>query len=531
MLDIKKRIENLQSSTNDIEVKNACLEALDNLNTAFNTLTPQNESPFNQRIVIEEAISESLMEKIKDSNDIAVKDFIHVEKRISGMHNLGVKEAIKNILQDDIASNVSVKYIMENLKKMFGYPEWQVAHVVVESLKQFEWSPVVKENIKIITENINKFKEDIKIYNSVLEVKNSSTNFLMSGLEREIENYLNHRTATNRSKLLETLNKFTFDPAIKNLYNIVVESANGFQIKGNSNDAYVKNVYSPVFLNENNEEFFTVYGKPYIRINNDVRPLTETEIQHLPTDFMWLSDFLIQPNVQVSENTIKIFSRDKKIELTDNQNTPTIKINEKEVTINDFEKIYLNSGVFNQSERPVLSAVHKIVENWDSIFELDYIKSIFSHSNPHRRVDVFRCGNNIHMNKVDSMMNENIFISDCNGLQSRNLVLEFINYDLGNTFSDLLSENERTLNELTLEKQQIFDSISYLEKREKQLRDIPDTEIRESAEVIELLDAITEEIDSLKQKFAKVSTEINDYVSVKEGVDVKDEVEVLKKKD
>jgi hypothetical protein len=255
-------------------------------------------------------------------------------------------------------------------------------------------------------------------------------------------------------------------------------------------------------------------------------------MEYLPENFMWMANFLLQPNVEISEGVIKIFSRDKKVEIVEENNTPVVKINSKSVTNADFEKVYLNSGIFRVEEREVLSSVYKIVENWDSIFELDFVKSIFSHSNPNRRVDIFNTGDKLHINKIDTIMNENVFIADCNGTQSRNMVLEFMNYDLGKTFSNMLSNDEVKINELEAKRKEHLDAIAFLETRKVKIDSIEDSAVRESEEVKEIFEAINEEITRLKESYANVSNEIKNFTTVSEGVgvNVNDEVEHLKKK-
>ena len=526
MSNLKKRVEVLLGTTQVPEVREACTEALTKFSGSIIPTTP-----FSQSSVIEESIVNTLIESIENVDENVTKDFISVEKRIMGMNNLGVRKAISAVMEDELSKHPTVRYIVENLRRLNDVPEWIAADTAMEALANFEWSPVVREHLSILKENTAKYAEDIKIYKAVAEAKSSRSSYLMTGLEKHVDSYLNRRTATNRAKLMESLNKFIFDPAIKNLYNIVAESANGFQIKADSNDAYFKNVYSPVYVNEG-VEHFTVFGKAFSKKGDDVTPLTETEMEYLPENFMWLANYLLQPNVEISEGGIKIFSRDKKVEIVEENELPVVKVNGKAVTNADFEKVYLNSGIFRVEEREVLSSVYKIVENWGMIFELDFVKSIFSNSNPNRRVDIFNTGDKLHINKIDTVMNENIFIADCNGTQSRNMVLEFMNYDLGKTFSNMLSKDEVKLNELEAKRKEYLDAIAFLEARKSKIDSIEDSTVRESEEVKEIFEAINEEITRLKESYANVSNEIKNFTTVSEGVgvNVNDEVEHLKKK-
>ena len=525
MSNLKKRVEILHGATQRPEVREACTAAIGKIEGSISSVMPHS-----QISILEETIVSSLIESISNVDENITTDFVNVETRIMGMNNLGVRKAINAVMEDELSKHPTVRYIVENLRRLQEVPEWIGAETAIEALTQFEWSPIVKENLIALKENVAKYAEDIKIYKAVAEARSSRSSYLMAGVEKHIDSYLNRRTATNRAALMETLNKFVFDPAIKNLYNVISESAKGFQLKADSNDAYFKNVFSPVYVNEG-VEHFTVFGKAFAKTGDDVRVLTEAEMEYLPENFMFIANYLFQSNVEIKENKITIYSRDKKVEIID-ENGPTVTVNGKAVTNADFEKVYLNSGIFRLEEREILSAVYKIVENWDTIFELDFVKSIFSKSNGNRRVDVFRSGDKIHMNKIDTMMNENIFIADCNGIQSRDMVLEFLNYDLGNSFTDLLSRDEVKVNELETKRKEYLDAIAYLETRKATIDGVEDSTVRESEEVKEIYEAINEEITRLKESYATVTNELKTFTTVSEGVgvNVNDEIEHLKKK-
>lgn len=527
MLNIKKRIENLQKSSENPGVIDICKESLNKLKGAYTPLTP-----YNQKVIIDETISEDLIERLSSYDDLLVKDFIVSETRLNALNNLGVREAIKNLFNDELAQNVSVKYVLENLKQMFDLPEWKTAASVVETLKQFDYSPMVQENIQIIKNNIDKYNEDIKIYSAISESIKGTSAYLLNGIEKQLNEYLNRRTPSNRTQLLESLNKFIFDPGIKNLYNVISESSNGFYLKPDTKDSFVKSVFSPVFVNEK-VQYFAVNGKFFSRKGDLVNELSESEVNYLPENFVWVAKFLTNENVSVQDNLIKIYSKDKKIEIFERDENVFIKLNEKEVSVHDFERIYLNSGVFSQSERPILKAVFKIVENWNTIYELDYIKSIYSNTNKNIRVDVFNCNDvseSLHLNQVNLDMKLNKFYQNCTGTQARNLVLEFMNYDLGNTFKNLLNKEELTIKILESELKDYFEAIQMLEGKENKIKSIEDKEIRNSEEVKSLLEAISEEIDNLKETYTEINKKITGLKQISESLNVNDSVEVLKKK-
>jgi len=524
MSNLKQRIEGLVSSTNSLEAKDICNEALKQFSeyATFNLTAVASEQ-------VDAAIAESIISKLDGIQESEVSNFLTIEKRLHGMNNLGVKKALGSLDESEVAKHATFKYVVEKLKAFNNAPEWAVIENVISVLDPYKWDPTVKENLAVLETNFKKYEEDIKIYKAVDAAKNSRSNFVYSGVEKVVENYLNYRTAANRTALLESLNKYVYDVNIKNLYNVVLESDRSFQLKAGSNDAFIGKIYSPIIVQENSE-IFAVHGKAYAKTGSNIRPLDENEIKALPASFTFISKYLTQPNVEISENKMKIFSKDKKVELIEEADGLGIFINNKKVTLNEFHTVYLNSGIFRFEEKDVISAVNTIVESWDSIFELDFVKSLFPKGIPSRRADVFKLNEKTFINTVDAIMNEEKFYSDCNATQSRNLVLEFAKYDLGNAYTDFLKVEEKELKELETKQSEIFEAIEYLESKRTQLTSITDEAIRESDEVKSLVEAIDEEIATVKNSYYDVKNKINNLTYVAEGASVGDEVEFEKKK-
>ena len=526
MSKIKTRIEGFINITGSAHAIVACDEAL----KKYSEYSYLNLSPVDAAKV-ENAIAESLIASLENIQDAEVKQFVEVEKRIYGMNNLGVKSVLESASKSDLSKHPSLMYLLEGLDNMKHQPEWLIAENAIALLQPYTFEPAIKESIAVLESNLKKYAEDIKIYKAVHEAKNSRSNFIMSGLEKDIDAYLNNRTSTNRSKLIESLSKHSYDPAIKALYAVVVESERSFQLKGNVNNANITKVYSPVIITES-DEIFAVNGKAYVKSGNSMRPLVEEEYKRLPDYFSFLSSFMSQSNVEVSENRMKIFTKDKKVEIIEESEGLGIYINNKKVSINEFHAVYLNSGIFRFDEKEIITAVGKIVENWDAIFELDFVKSIYPKNNPNRRADIFVLGNKTYINTVDFAMKESKFYNDCNAVQSRNLILEFASFDLGITFDTFIVNEEAKINKLTEEKGEYLVAIKHLEEKKQQLENLSDTELLESSEIKDLITAIDEEVSTLKNGYYEIQNKINTLTTVSEGLgtSVGDEVEFLKKK-
>ena len=524
MSNFKSRVEELISSTTSDQAITACKEALSKYKE-YNIFA----LPTHVAEQFEATVAESLVSALANIDEAAVNTFLTVEKRILGMNNLGVRKALDTLKESELAKTPSTMYILESLLKLRDQPEWMTIYTVIEKLTPFEWNAIIKEQLAVLKSNVGKYAEDIKIYAAVHEAKNSRSSFVVSGLEKDINAYLNQRTATNRTNLLEALNKHSYDGNVRKLYNTILETEKSFQLKANSNDAIVTKVYSPVIVTES-DEIFAVHGKAYVKNSNDIRPLVEAEYKRLPANFTWLSSFLSSPGVEVSENRVKVFSTDKKVEIFENEEGLRVGINGKVVSPTEFHNIFLKAGVFSMKERETISAINQVLESWNLIMELDFAKSIFPKAAPHRRVDIFSLGNKMHINRVDAAMNENIFYQDINATQSRNMVLEFASYDLANTFKSVLNEEEAQIRQIEEQKKTFLDTIEYMQSKKSMLENHPDSDIRESEEVKQLVEMLDEEIATAKQGYLELQNKVKNLTTVSEGANAGDEVEHLKKK-
>ena len=528
MSKLRKRIESLSSTTTSLKAVELCTEALSKMTeyTANFRLTPQMLEQ------IETTVGSALVEglTIATDKDAIVENFISTEKRIIAINNLGVREAIAAVKSSDLYSNPSLKYIVESVSRLELMPEYLTATTVVEKLQYFKFDPTIAKALETIVENVNTYSEDIKIYTAVKELNETKSSFLFSTFEKVLENYLNERTAVSRLAVLETLGKYTYDPLVRNLHNVISEATDKFHVSS-SDTCLVENVFSPVLVNESTE-IFNVHGKFFVKTGADVQPITEELMSTLSPEFIGISNYLNGDNVKVTEGSITVYAKDKKVVINETEGTPTITVNDKIVSFDNFNKIYMNANVFNRSELAEMNNVHAIIENWDMIMELDFVKSLRYKLNTTQRVDVFQIDETIHINKVNPVMNENIFIANCTATQSRELVLEYMNYDLGSTFKTMLPKEAKQVSDLNEKKADYLLAIKNLEEKQSLLENHPNPAVKSSTEVKELIVAISEEITNLKNEYYDIQNEINSITTIAEGIGFAagDEASVAKKK-
>lgn len=510
MLKLKDRITILKSRTTSqeaVELANAALEACKS--NGF----------------MDSVVAENLVKDLEGIDDAEVKNFVAREQRFIEISNLGVKEAYKNAIGSDLMHYPTIKPMLESMKHHVNtLPEYVTAPHFISALQQYSWNPELKTDLDKISENVEKYKEDIALANFMYEFKNSNGSYLSKMFEAELDNYFVDRTDTNRKKVLEKINPYLFDANIKQLHDILIVSEGGFQIDANG-EVIIEKIYSPVLINENEDIFFA--SNRFLRKSgNTITTLSEEEIKALPKNFVDVSLFLSYPNVSVYESKIAIIteSGNKKVEIITEGEKPVLKLNGKEMSYQMFTKYFMNEGVFRKSDNNVLYQISVLFENVDNIYEIDYGKKLISKSNRGQWVDIYKTDGKIFVTRVDESQKKNEFISNINAHQTKQLVLEHLRFDITESLRDLMPQEKEKLENLTKQKGELLEAIKLLtDKKITVLEQIKTNPVlRANKEVKDLLEAIDVEVEKLKEQEHVVRNMIKSLTTV--GMFTKDEL-------
>jgi hypothetical protein len=522
MIKLKNRIEQLHSVATTTTIKDVCNEALSKIAEYQRFNLDESAS-----IKVERGISELVVKRLQDLNESEAQKFIRSEK----LENLGINNEIHAIKESGAHKNPTLLYTFHAIEEAAKNPEWLVIESIMETLKTVSWDPFFKKALDNITENYIANYEDIRVKKALYETEKGSS-FLMAGIKNELNAFLNEKTDYNRAKLLETLSKYVFDKNIANLHAVISEGSNDFRIVESSNNVTINKVFTPAFM-KNDSVYFTVRNTTFVRNGSDVRPVNEEEASSLPDYFFKLSTIINDPTVSVSENCFKFFSDKNKVVLSKVNENFSITVNGKEIGLENFKSVYMKTNILEKKEKALMEAVDLAVEHWDSICEADFVKTLDSKVYEGRRCDVFNIDGTIHVFRVDRPMNEAHFYGNCNASQIRNMVMEFMSYDLSNTFKGILSEEEAAIKKLQESKAELQTAINYLEERRVKVDILKESaELSGSSELEELSEAISAEINKLKEEYLAIQSKIENGTTLSEGVGFSsgDEVTFGKKK-
>jgi len=468
-------------------------------------------------------IAESLITDLANIDDTAAKKFVIREQRMLAITNLGLKELIRKIAESELMFNQQTKYaINAYMQHLERTPEYALVEGMLEQLSSLSWHKDVSEGISKIRENVEKYKEDIYLCNFINEFKQSTGDYLVKFFEAEYDNYFINRDETAKKTLLEKIAPYLYDNKMKGLNDFLRENAAGLQAYSD-NVAEIKEIHSPVIMNESDEVFYAS-GRFMKKTGNKVIGLTEAEITALPKSFIMLAEFVNRPNVKVSSNAVTVYTTDKKVEVLKENEVTVIKLNDKTMPIQHFTKFFMNEGIFRNTDNDILANCLNLFEHFDSIYEIDYGKRIISKVNEGNWIDVFKIGNNVSAIRIDNHNRINEFYSPLNAMQTKVLVQEHVGFDISKSLRDLLPDEEAKINQYKQEIANIDEAVATLTEKKNAII----TEVNESAllkndeRVSELLKAIDGEVEKLKESKMTFGNIIDQLQTVSIGFTDKD---------
>jgi hypothetical protein len=561
MLNLRKRIKNLQESTTSLEAKEACKEILENFINLPDT-----------------QISVALVEKLKNvgDSDKHVNKFIQVSEKIDAINDLGVASTIAQIKETQIYSYPGLRYALEKIEntlsykqvnvvenenstaeentpgrtwsglnmgkttsfrlqenRMGGKPEYLLIDSLLESLKNFVWDPSIESLYNTLKTKRTDLSESIDIAASIYNIKNGKGSFFYDSILPKLEEHFVNPTESSRSSVLEMLSKFTFSPEIKSLSEslnrIQKQAKGGIQIISENSKCTVSPIYSPILL-ENAAEYFFSKGNYFSKQDGKITKIEESQLASLPAKFKDVCRILTSPNVFVKEGKISFFIKRNKVEILENENKVEVVFNGNKVSSSELAKNMVNAGLFRLEESQIAYDVQAMAESFNNIYDLDFAKLIESNVHEGSYVILMKDGENIYVNKVNESSRTNEFYSNLSATKARNLVMEFIGFDIKESLSEYLEKDEVRLNQLRESQSEIIKNIAVIEASLTKVNNtLQDSFMANNPEILTLKSVLEEEVTKLKSSHRVLSGKIKAFESnavSDAGVDVGDEVRI-----
>lgn len=511
MNNLHSKIKDLKKSTGSLKTKEVCDKTI----TRLSEIHEMNVT-HSSKLEVFENIFEVFIKELEGLNesDKATINFLKKERKNFKINNLGVKETFQKIMESDLQAHPTIKMVLEGIRNDIQKPEYLTCESYISKLRPFNWHPTIKSSIELVENNIAENRDEVYIQRSLFELENSTSSYIVSGFKNELNEYLTNKTKANKEILIEKLNKFAFDAKIRNLISSIRESKdNEFYVQTNRDSTIVENVYSHVYVTKNSE-VFGIGNDFYLKEGDNITLIPKDKSNNLPPDFVAMANILSNPNVKVNENNVTVYLGKKKFVITEN----SIAVDGKEVSDKEFKRIYLNESLFNPMEVNNMRTINLISENFSDIVNIEFAKRLIAPNKANRQIDIIKVNENIYLHKKDPVMGVTQFYEGMSAIETRNMFSEFMNYDISESFTDLLNSEESKIQEIEETKKVYIETISEMEEKLSELKTLDIGNVVSKEQYNDIVETLETELEELKDEY-------NSYVSEAEKKTVSKSIE------
>lgn len=390
-------------------------------------------------------------------------------------------------------------------------PATIIAEGLVNAIKKFSFLPVVDKQVKLLENIFELFGEKIMVYNTIYSLKEYRHNNFFQSLNEKLDKYLND--SLTRTEMISELEQHqNFKPAKFLLVNLIKNSDKKELYIVNENDAYeVNKIYSFLDITPEDKTKHRFYnsGQVFEKEGDKLRILTKEEVFVLPKLFVELNSFISQPFVYINENSVYVTAGKDVIKMTIDDKKAFI--NEKEITCDNLVMPLIHGNLHANTYLEVYNSIQKVWENLDSLVEVDFGKNINLKESRYIGATVYKLNENFYLYKFNPIKKINEWVENITGLQTRNLLLEAIGYDINESLYDYIGGDIKKIGVLKDKQKEINNEISELHKNIEKINVacLENEEVANNDEVNSLRSVLENHISSLKETFGAIQQDID----------------------
>lgn len=418
-----------------------------------------------------------------------------------------VELAEAKILVDKYINYVSIK----------GLSEAFLIEAMISELENFAWEKNVKPALSNLKKSFESNRKEIEVAKAIEEINGSGGRDLYSSIVETMRNWLASEERISE-KLMTDLKKWSFNPVVRSLVervsNLQSESGNKFNVKVNSSNCDVKSIIAPSLVTENSSVFVT--SNRFFRATEDgVRIMEREEAGRLSGKFLKSVLALSSPNVKINESGLDLYIGKNKLSVVFESETDTKSIffNGKRIAEDKLGftlSFELRNG-FQGSANAIDHAV-QVVEAANYLSEIDFGKKIVSKIYEGVEANVFKFENRVFVHKVNPAMKKNELLEG-NGSQAVNAVKEFLGFDLSESMTQILDEEDKFISIMKNDREEIKKNLAIVESEIGKINKALETNpaLQNSEEIKEAQKFLSSESNSLKEKWNQISVEIERF--------------------
>ena len=470
--------------------------------------------------VKEEDFSEIVVEKLTPfKNDRLILEFIANENRFISLNKMGIHESISKILENPIVKQYPhVKNVLNSIKiQSENKPDYMVLESYLSFLNEFKWDSQINFEYDIFVQKRDKVYEDILCLNVLSYLNNSKLANLYKPIIEKIDTYFQDKTTVSRKQIIDTITKMEkMDVDLQKINNDfkVLENReqNTFNLLHDNSKSTIHNVYGPVHITEN-----AVYGLingQYYRLTNNgnkIESVSEEVVNKISPSLTRFKNLLSRGvlsygkdgeiYVNFVKDSIKIVTENKDVYLNGNK-----------TNIESIKHKMIMEAMTNRAYNIYVQELNFVYENIDCFVEYDFAKTISSLLNEGVFVTIMKTNEDILVNKIDISKNDSSVYRFTRGNKLKNFIKEHLNYDISESFKDLLSKEDLLKESINSRIKEVLNTIteynSVLEKIK--IEKESNLVVAESTKISKLENSIISSIKTLQEKYNNLKNQLNE---------------------
>jgi len=494
------KISDLKSKTSNKKVQSLCESSISALSSVvYNNVTPD------ARYEIERVTLENLfMELSKHKDDKILTEWLSNQKRVYTIKNIGIRNAVNNLSLNESKYNPTLSLFLENFKEQLNnnVSEVLLYEAFISGCSGFSYLPAVNTELNAVASRVNQYKNDIDITKILETMKQTRSNYLLPLIEDVVNDYLNNKTEQTKHFLKETLVKFSYDPFIRDIINLITLDATSLQLEYANADVAIDKIYSPLVYLGESETLFNVKGSYYIKKGNNISKIKKEDASKLDVNFINLCEAVNLSNVVIEKDSINVYVGQDKAKIT----AKGVQVNEQLMNNDQFKQAAEVSPWVGNTQ--FFQLTENLRNNFDEIAEIDFAKRVYLKENEGYGADIFKLRDNVFITTYDNVNNKTTFYRNINPIQAEKIMMEHLRFDVSKTFSDLLPNKDKILNEINETKQEYTNYIILLEEKIKQFSlNSFNEDVTKS-----VIETLQEELDEIKNEYKDYLNEVERYV-------------------
>lgn len=451
-----------------------------------------------------EEIISKVAEMLNESNNKVVeeiKNFDYFENQIK------LNETISAILKE--SKNDKLNEFCRNYANQIanGVKESRLYESFISGVSQWNWLNAVDTQLSAIADRVNKYKQEIDFSKMLNIMKETDSYYIVPLIEQVVLDYVNNKSAANRTVLKDRLMCFHYDPFVNEMLNILYydrsinESLNLDNLENQvRSKVTIEKIFSPIQVIKENECVFNVNGTYYNRKGNNITRFNKKDISSLNEKFVSLCNLINSDYVKVNENCIEVYDDTKTAYITESE----ITINGKVMTVEEIKEAK-NVAFFARDNANFYDVVLKLNESFNDIACVDFAKRVKLNGMEKRSVDIFKIKENLSVTTHDEL-GRHTFYRNSNPIQMANIINEHMNLNVSNLFEELQSNSEQVRDEILSTRKSYENCINELKDRLTQLEGCVESCVDEKD--IKELNQLKEEVED---ELARVENDYKEY--------------------